>query len=80
MAELCGEDAIDLRLDHAAFLVCRHRRVVFQEPFAEDVRCDLFCGLFNEFWIRVDGLAEDIISLDSEFCIDILPQLKQWDS
>ena len=71
LTEFCGEDAVDFCGDHAAFLICLHRRWVFNETFSDDVGMDVFCGGFNESRLGVDGLADDVIPFDSKFCRQI---------
>ena len=71
-AELFGKDAVDLCFDDAASLIDFYDGVVFEEPLADDVGLDAFCGFFNELWIGMYGLSDDVRAFGSEFCRQIL--------
>ena len=72
LAELFSKDGIDLRPDHAAFLIRCHRRRLCLKTLTDDIGLDFLSGGFNESRIGVDGLTEDVVLLDVEFRRQVL--------
>ena len=66
LTELFSENGIDLRPDHPACLIRRHRRRLCLKALTDDVSLDSRRSGFNEFRLGMDGLPEDVVSLDRD--------------